>query len=84
MSFNAAFRLVRSEAMKRVVGDDDRVIHPGDFIVCDVGIHYLRLHTDHQQWAYVLWPGEQDAPEGMKKLMAEANRLQDIFMSEFR
>ena len=84
VSFKPFFNLVRSEAMKEKFGEEDRIIRPGDFIHSDVGIHYLRLHTDHQQWAYVLRGGKDDAPEGMKSLMAQANRLQDIFMAEFR
>jgi len=84
VSFKPFFNLVRSEAMRNKFGKDDQVIRPGDFIHSDVGIRYLRLNTDHQQWAYVLQKGEDDAPEGIKKLMAEANRLQDIFMSEFK
>ncbi len=51
---------------------------------CDVGIRYLRLNSDHQQVAYVLGPGETDAPAGLKHLMDECTRLQDIFLSEFR
>ena len=84
VSFKPFFNLVRSEAMKKKFGEEDRVIRPGDFIHSDVGIHYLRLHTDHQQWAYVLQGGENDVPTAMKSLMAQANRLQDIFMAEFR
>ena len=34
--------------------------------------------------AYVLRPGERDAPTGMKRLLAGGNRLQDIFMAEFK
>lgn len=83
-SFQPAFYLIRSDAMKRRFGEDDRVIRPGDFVRSDVGIRYLRLNTDHQQWVYVLMEGENNAPEGMKKLMGEANRLQDIFMAEFK
>lgn len=49
-----------------------------------MGIRYLRLNTDHQEWAYILREDENDTPEGMKKLMTEANRLQDIFMAEFK
>jgi hypothetical protein len=59
------------------------VIRQGDLIHCDVGIRYLRLNSDHQQMAYVLRPGETAAPEGARRLMGEANRLQDVFMSEF-
>jgi Xaa-Pro aminopeptidase len=84
VSFKPFFRLIRSDAMKREWGADDQVIRPGDFVHCDVGIHYLRLNSDHQQWVYVRRPGETDAPAGMKALMAEGNRLQDIFMAEFQ
>ncbi len=83
-SFKPAFYLFRSQAMSDVFGQQDQVIRPGDFVRCDVGFHYLRLTTDHQEWMYVLRPGEEDAPEGMKHLMAEAHRLQDIFMAEFQ
>lgn len=83
-SFRPGFYLIRSDAMKRKFGEDDGVIRPGDFVRSDVGIRYLRLNTDHQQWVYVLREGEDDAPEGMKRLMAEANHLQDIFMAQFK
>jgi len=83
VSFKPFFRTWRSPALKGLYGDDD-VIRSGDLLHCDVGIKYLRLNTDHQQWAYVLREGEEDAPEGARNLMAEANRLQDVFLSEFR
>ena len=65
-------------------GKDDKVIRPGDLLHCDVGIKYMRWNSDHQEMAYVLRPGETDAPEAFKKLMAEANRLQDVYCGEFR
>jgi hypothetical protein len=70
--------------MKKRFGEKDQIIRPGDFIHCDVGIRYLRLNSDHQEWAYVLRPGEDSAPQGMRTLMAEANRLQDVFVAEFK
>ncbi|MFQ5809581.1 MAG: M24 family metallopeptidase [Armatimonadota bacterium] len=84
VSFRPFFVFARSEEMKEKHGEKDRVIRPGDFVRSDVGIRYLRLNSDHQEWAYILRPGETDAPAGAKQLMAEANRLQDIFMGEFR
>ena len=82
-SFRPFFNLVRSEETWETFGKDDRVIRPGDMIHSDVGIDYMRLKSDHQQWAYILREGEADAPDGLKNLMAEANRLQDVFMAEF-
>jgi len=65
-------------------GKDDKVIRPGDLIHCDVGLKYMHYNTDHQEWAYVLRIGETDVPETFKKIMAEGNRLQDIYCGEFR
>ncbi len=55
-----------------------KVIKHGDLLHCDIGFKYLGLCTDVQQNAYVLKPGEVDAPEGLRKALAEGNRLQDI------
>ena len=60
---------------------DSKVIQPGDLLHCDVGLKYLRLITDHQEMAYVLRPGETDAPQGLQDGIAEAIRLQDVFVS---
>ena len=62
----------------------DPIIEPGDLLHCDVGITVARLNTDTQHNAYVLKPGETDAPEGLKRALANANALQDILMEEIR
>jgi Xaa-Pro aminopeptidase len=56
------------------------LIQPGDLLHCDVGFYYLGLATDQQQNAYVLKPGETDAPAGLKAALAAGNRVQDIHM----
>jgi hypothetical protein len=53
-------------------------ILPGDLLHCDVGFFYLGLATDQQQHAYVLRPGETEAPEGLQIALVEGNRLQEI------
>jgi len=63
---------------------DSPVIHPGDLLHCDIGINYLRLNTDTQQHAYVLMPGETDAPKGLKDALVKGNRLQDILLGEMK
>ena len=45
---------------------EDMVIMPGDLVHCDFGITYLRLNTDCQELAYVLKPGETEAPDFLK------------------
>ena len=62
----------------------DPVIQPGDVLHCDVGITVARLNTDTQHNAYVLKPGETEAPEGLRRALANANALQDIVVSELR
>jgi hypothetical protein len=62
----------------------DPVIERGDVLHCDVGITVARLNTDTQHLAYVLRPGETDAPEGVRRALANANALQDIVMDEIR
>ena len=63
---------------------DNPVIERGDVLHCDVGITVARLNTDTQHLAYVLRDGEVDAPEGLRKALANANALQDITMDEIR
>jgi Xaa-Pro aminopeptidase len=58
----------------------DNVIQPGDMLHTDFGIVYLGFSTDTQHNAYVLKPGETDAPAGLKEGLKAANRLQDITM----
>lgn len=62
----------------------DQVILPGDLIHVDIGITYLRLNTDIQQHAYILRPGEKEAPKALTEAFAKGNRVQDILTSQFK
>ncbi len=64
--------------------DKDNIIRPGDLIHLDFGITYIGLNTDTQHHAYILKPGETDAPTGLKKALANSNRLQDILTNNFK
>jgi Xaa-Pro aminopeptidase len=64
--------------------EGDAVIRPGDMLWTDFGITYLGLNTDTQHLAYVLKEGETDAPDGLKRGLAAANRVQDALTSSFR
>jgi hypothetical protein len=63
---------------------DNPIIMRGDVLWCDVGITALRLNTDTQHNGYVLRDGETDAPAGIKRALANSNRLQDILFEETR
>jgi hypothetical protein len=81
--FQPSIEVQRKGVTEAQLGSDP-VIQRGDVLHCDVGITALRLNTDTQHNAYVLLPGESDAPAGLKLALANANRLQDILFEEIR
>lgn len=87
--FHPSVSLQRAEQpaidMKAAIASrhDDDVIMPGDLLHVDFGITYLRLNTDTQQHAYVLRPGETEAPEELRLALSRGNRLQDILTGQF-
>ena len=54
------------------------VVEPGDLVHCDVGLSSLGLRTDTQRNAYVLRPGEREAPAGLREALRVGNRMQDL------
>lgn len=81
--FQPSIEVQRKGKSSEELGDDP-VIQRGDVLHCDVGITVSRLNTDTQHNAYVLLPGETDAPAGLKKALANSNAMQDIAMEEIR
>jgi Xaa-Pro aminopeptidase len=62
----------------------DNIIQPGDLLHVDFGLTYLRLNSDQQQHAYVLRPGETDAPDYLKQALKLGNQAQDILTGNFK
>lgn len=60
------------------------IIQPGDLLHCDFGITYLGLNTDTQELAYVLKPGEKEAPVYLQAALKAGNRAQDILTEQFQ
>ena len=81
--FQPSIDVQRKGVIAEKLGDDP-VIERGDVLHCDVGITAARLNTDTQHLAYVLLPGETDAPEGIKRALANANAMQDMTIEELR
>jgi Xaa-Pro aminopeptidase len=81
--FQPSIEVQRKGTTSEKLGQDP-IILPGDVLHCDVGITVARLNTDTQHNAYVLLPGETDAPAGLKKALANGNAMQDIAMEEAR
>ena len=66
------------------VASESEVIQRGDVIHIDCGLNYMGLSTDWQKMGYVLREGEKDAPEGLKKALANTNRLQDALFAHIK
>jgi Xaa-Pro aminopeptidase len=79
--FQPTFYILRSA---REAAGDRRVVRPGDVVRCDIGFSCLGLTTDVQEVAYILRPGETEAPAGLREAMRLGNRLQDILTAEFK
>lgn len=60
------------------------VILPGDLLHLDFGVTAMGLNTDWQKEAYVLLPGEKDAPAGLRAAMLNTNKLQESLMTQSR
>lgn len=78
--FHPSVDIQREGGLPRDTPPDRRVILPGDMLHCDFGLVYLGFSTDTQHLAYVLKPGETDAPAGLKTGLKAANRLQALTM----
>jgi Xaa-Pro dipeptidase len=59
------------------VAPESTVIRRGDLVHVDFGISYMGLDSDWQKMAYVLLPGEDEAPEGLQAAFANTMALQD-------
>ena len=64
------------------VAPEETVIGPGDLVHIDFGISYMGLDSDWQKMAYVLLPGESEAPAGLEAALDNTNRLQDVLTLE--
>lgn len=88
MSLHAPVWFQPSVAIQRL-GEDfggpgstpDVPIKRGDLLHVDFGVHVCGLATDTQQNAYVLLPGEQAPPAGIRALLTRANEQQDLLRS---
>lgn len=68
-----------------LLGEDAAVtIDRGDVLHVDFGITAMRLNTDTQHMGYVLRESEKDVPAGIKRALANANKLQDLLMERMK
>lgn len=74
---------IQRQGVKGMI-EGEEVIRPGDLLWTDFGITYLRLNTDTQHLAYVLKPGETEAPQGLRAGLASSNKVQDFLTRAFK
>ena len=62
---------------------EDAVIQPGDLLHVDFGVRDSGIVADQQKMAYVLRPGEEEAPAGLRAAFERSNRMAEILLEEF-
>jgi len=77
-NFPAGLDIQREGVDGRIDDSDDPVIQPGDLLHVDFGIKLMGLVTDQQKMAYVLKPGETEAPAGLQRVFAQSVRQGEI------
>lgn len=77
-NFPASLDLQRRGVTGGIGDEDDPVIQPGDLLHVDFGVRLMGLVTDQQKMAYVLQPGETEAPEGLRHLFQQSVRQGQI------
>jgi Xaa-Pro aminopeptidase len=84
--FHPSVRVQKSSksGVNLLAEDAPTVIERGDVLHVDFGITAMRLNTDTQHMGYVLRQGETDVPAGIKRALANANRLQDLLMERMK
>jgi len=82
-NFPGSFRVQR-QGSEEIDHPDNPVIQPGDVLHVDFGVRLMGLVTDQQKMAYVLKPGEIDAPAGLKALFAKSVRQGEIIAEEIQ
>ncbi|HEX6278772.1 MAG TPA: M24 family metallopeptidase [Pyrinomonadaceae bacterium] len=88
--FQPDLRIQRQRASTELTGQflstakEAEVIQPGDLLHVDFGLDYMGLSTDWQKHAYVLKPGETDAPAGLKAALKNTNLLHDAMFAVAR
>jgi Xaa-Pro aminopeptidase len=84
--FQPSVRVQKSAnaGVRMLAEDAPIIIDRGDVLHVDFGITAMRLNTDTQHMGYVLREGESDVPAGIKKALANANRLQEILIERMK
>jgi Xaa-Pro aminopeptidase len=81
--FQPSVEVQRAFGSPELVGVNPTILK-GDVLHCDFGVTALGLNTDTQHMGYVLKDGETEVPAGLRKALANSNRLQDLTLEELK
>lgn len=66
------------------INSPDHVVMPGDVLSVDAGLGYLDYRTDIKRTAYVLRPGETEAPESIRHAFEKALEVTDVLTGNMK
>lgn len=75
-SFLPGCRVIRN-GYHSMINDPNEPFQPGDVLSIDAGLQFAGYHTDIKRMAYILKPGETEAPASLKKAYDDAKRVTD-------
>ena len=83
MARDLEFNFPASFSIQRVGHEEmddsaDPVIEHGDLLHVDFGVRLSGIVTDQQKMAYVLRPGEQEAPDGLRQVFDQSKRVAEL------
>lgn len=76
-------RVVRDGEMLPV-HDPNEVLLPGDILNIDGGLEYLDFAVDIKRTAYILKPGEQRMPEGLRSAWQDAHAMSEVYTARMK
>jgi len=82
LNFAPHLNLQRRGVENPIDDADDPVVRPGDLLHVDFGVRLMGLVTDQQKMAYILEPGESDAPAELLRAFADSVRVGEIILEE--
>lgn len=82
-SFLPGLRVIR-DGVHLPTNDPHSVLLPGDVLSIDAGLSMSDYHTDMKRMAYLLRPGETDAPQSLRQAYRNAREVTDVLCQNMR
>jgi Xaa-Pro aminopeptidase len=82
-SFLPGLRVIRDGRHLETNAQDEPIL-PGDTLSIDAGLSFVGYHTDLKRMAYVLQPGETEAPASLQRAYQNAKQVTDKLCENMR